>query len=87
MKEKLETLDSQEKSDFKDGLKTYLGYQEEITDLKESQREQITIVAAKVKSLSKKEVRKLFNYFKKETTPEELREDAEAIEEVESIIK
>jgi len=87
MKEKLETLNSQEKADFKDGLKTYLGYQEEIGELRESQREQIVVVASKVKSLTKKEVRKLFTYFRKQVTPEQLRDDAEAIEEIEGIIK
>jgi len=87
MKEKLEALHSQEKADFKDGLKTYLGYQDEINELRESQRDQITIVASKVKSLTKKEVRKLFTYFRKQVTPEELRDDAEAIEKITSMIK
>jgi hypothetical protein len=87
MKEKLETLSEQEKHDFKDGLKTYIGYQEEIDETKESQREQVTVVASKVKSLSKKEVRKLFNYFRKRVTAAQLRDDAEAIEEVEDMLK
>jgi len=87
MKEKLETLTDQEKADFKDGLKTYLGYQDDIDETKESQREQIKVVASKVKSLSKKEVRKLFNYLRKKISASELRDDAEAIEEIEDMIK
>lgn len=77
-----EFLNDDEKRDFMDGLRTYLGYEREIKETRDSQKNQIKLVAEKVPSLSAKEVRKYFVYFKKNTTPTELREDAEIIERI-----
>ena len=79
---KFELLGTTEKADFLNGLKTYLGYQEEIKETQRAQREQIGVVAKKIPGMSKKDVRKLFVYFKKKTTPTELREDADTIESI-----
>jgi len=87
MKEKLELLTNEEKEDLKNRLKTYMGYQNEIDDLKESMREQVTAAVSEIKNLTKKEIRKIFAYFKKKATPAELREDAEAIEEIRIMLK
>lgn len=86
MKEKLDQLSAQDKEDLKNRLKTYMGYQSEIDDLKESMREQVTAATSEVKQLTKKEVRKIFAYFRKKATPDELREDAEAIEEIRTML-
>ncbi len=87
MKEKLELLNIDERAILKDGLKTYLAYQQEINETREVMKDQISRVASEVKTLTKKEVKKLFAYLKKNTTPDELREDAEALEEVDKYIK
>ena len=86
MKEKLEMLSDEEKDDLKNRLKTYQGYQSQIDDLKESMREQVKAAADEIKGLTKKEVRKIFAYFRKKATPDELREDAEALEEIRVIV-
>lgn len=86
MKEKLEMLSDEEREDLKNRLKTYRGYQTQIDDLKESMREQVKAAGDEVKGLSKKEVRKIFAYFRKKATPDELREDAEALEEIKILV-
>jgi hypothetical protein len=86
MKEKLAQLGNDEKDQLKDRLKTYMGYQSEIDDLKESMREQVTAAGQEIKGLTKKEIRKIFAYFRKKATPAELREDAEAIEEIRTML-
>lgn len=85
MKEKLEVLSDEEKEDLKNRLKTYQGYQSQIDDLKESMKEQVSAACSEVNGLTKKEIRKIFAYFKKKTTPDELREDAEAMEEIKTL--
>lgn len=87
MKEKLEILSDEEKEDLKNRLKTYQGYQSQIDDLKESMREQVKAAADEINGLTKKEVRKIFAYFRKKATPDELREDAEALEEIRTLIQ
>lgn len=77
-----EFLNEDEKKEFMDGLKTYLGYEREIKETRESQKAQVKLVSDKVPSLSAKEIRKYFVYFKKNITPTELREDAEVIERI-----
>lgn len=77
-----EFLNEDEKKEFMDGLKTYLGYEREIKETKEAQKNQIKLVAEKIPALTAKEIRKYFVYFKKNTTPTELREDAEIIERI-----
>jgi hypothetical protein len=87
MKEKLKLLTNDEKGCLKNRLKTYMGYQREIDDLKESMKEQVTAAGTEIETLTKREVKKVFTYFRKKTTPIELREDAEAIEEIITILK
>lgn len=87
MKDKLEQLSTEEKEDLKNRLKTYMGYQAQIDDLRESMREQVTAAGQEIDGLTKKEVRKIFAYFRKKATPDELREDAEAIEEIRTMLK
>jgi len=87
MKEKLKLLTNDEKSELKNRLKTYMGYQSEIDDLKESMKEQVTAAGDEIETLTKKEVKKIFTYFRKKVTPAELREDAEAIEEIRIMLK
>ena len=87
MKDKLEILSTEDKDSLKNRLKTYMGYQGQIDDLKESMREQVTAAGQEIKELTKKEVRKIFAYFRKKSTPAELREDAEAIEEIRTMLK
>lgn len=84
---KFEALSSDEKAAFKDGLNTYLGYLEEMGETKEAIKNQIQITTKKIPTLDKKEVKKLFNYFKKHTTPAQLREDAQILEEVNAFLK
>jgi hypothetical protein len=79
---KFELLDSNEKRNLLDGLKTYLGYENDIKESRAAQKGQITVVSSKIPGMSKKDVRKLFVYFKKNTSPSELREDADTIEAV-----
>jgi len=79
---KFELFNSDEQRDFLDGLKTYLGYEKEIKETRIAQREQIKVVAGKIPDISKKDIRKLFVYFKKKITPDELREDADAIQSI-----
>jgi hypothetical protein len=79
---KFESLNDQEKADFKDALKTFMGYQEEIAELKESQKDQIVMASKKIESLTKKDIKKLFTYFRKNIEPSDLREDAKILEEV-----
>lgn len=84
---KLELLTNDEKSELKNRLKTYMGYQREIDDLKESMKEQVTAAGDEIETLTKKEVKKIFTYFRKKATPAELREDAETIEEIRTMLK
>jgi hypothetical protein len=79
---KFELLDSNEKRDFLDGLKTFLGYENDIKESRAAQKGQITVVSSKIPGMKKRDVRKLFIYFKKNTSPTELREDADTIEAV-----
>lgn len=81
-KENFEELLSDEKKTFIDYLKVYTGYEDEIKDIKRAQREQIDICAKEIEGLSKKKVRKWFNYFKKGIKPDELRGDASELEEI-----
>lgn len=83
----LEKLTDPEKDDLKNRLKTYMGYQSQIDDLRESMREQVTAATTEIGGITKKEVRKVFAYFKKKATPDELREDAEAIEEIRTMLE
>lgn len=80
---KFELLNDEEKDAFLDGLKTYLAYNEEASESKKAANEQVGLVASKLKnSLSKKEVKRFFSYFKKNTQPIALREDADIIESI-----
>ena len=86
MTDKLEQLSDSDKAELKNRLKTYMGYQNQIDDLKESMREQVTAAGQEIEGLTKKEVRKIFAYFRKKATPTELREDANAIEEIRTML-
>lgn len=86
MKEKLEQLTDQEKADLKNRVKTYMGYRNEIGDLKDSMKEQIDATVDEIKSLSKKEVKKVFAFFRKQITAAELREDADTLEEINELL-
>jgi len=79
---KLELLSEEEKDAFKDGLKTFMGYQEELDETRKAMKGQIEITADKIEGLSKKDVKKLFNYYRKNTQPSDLRDDAAILEEV-----
>ena len=82
---KFQALTDDEKQAFKDGLNTYLGYLEEIKETRDGMKGQIEVTAGKIAGLNKKEVKKLFNYFKKGISPKALREDADIIEAVNKI--
>lgn len=86
MKEKLEQLTEQEKEDLKNRVKTYMGYRNEISDLRDSMREQVDAAASEIKTLSKKDVKKIFAFFRKQVTAAELREDADTLEEINSLL-
>lgn len=77
-----EELAPDERETFSKYLKVFLGYEDDIRDTRESQREQITQCAHEIEGLSKKDIRKMFNYFKKGITASQLREDADALEEI-----
>lgn len=83
---KFEALSADEKAAFKDGLKTFMGYLEELQETRDAMKEQIKITAEKIEALSKKDVKKLFNYYKKDIQPSELREDAQLLEEVKTFM-
>lgn len=86
MKEKLEQLTEQEKEDLKNRVKTYMGYRNEIGDLRDSMKEQVDAAASEIKTLSKKDVRKIFAFFRKQVTAAELREDADTLEEINALL-
>lgn len=75
-------LSDDEKAEFLDGLRTYLGYEEEIRLTRQSQKDQVARVAEKIELFSRKDVKKLFTYFKRNVKPSDLREDAEVIERI-----
>lgn len=77
-----EELAPDERETFSKYLKVFLGYEDDIKDTRESQREQILQCANEIDGLSKKDIRKMFNYFKKGITASQLREDADALEEI-----
>lgn len=81
-KENFDELAPDEKKTFINYLKVYTGYEDDIKDTKRAQKEQIDICAKEIEGLSKKKVKKWFTYFKKNTKPEELRNDAEEISEI-----
>jgi len=81
-RENFEELTIEEKDTFVSYLKVYKGYEEDIKDTKRAQKEQIDMCSKDLEGLSKKKIRKWFNYFKKNTQPEELRNDAEEINEI-----
>jgi hypothetical protein len=83
---KFQALDKDQKAAIKDGLSTYMGYLEDMAETRQVCKDLIDMTAKKVEGFSKKEMRKLFNYFKRGANPEELREDAEIIEEVNNFI-
>jgi len=78
-KDFLDSLDTNQVDVFLDGLKTYLGYEDEMRETKEAQKDQIKRVAQTLK-FKAKDIRKYFVYFKKKISAEELREDAEIVE-------
>lgn len=82
-----EELTSDEKQSFKGYLKVFMGYEDDIKSTREAQKEQIAQCAGEIQDMSKKDIRKLFNYFKKKVSPEELREDAEEIEEIKDFME
>lgn len=77
-----EELTPDEKESFKGYLKVFMGYEDDIKSTREAQKEQISQCAGEIQNMSKKDIKKLFNYFKKKVNPDELREDAEEIEEI-----
>ena len=87
MKINLDKLSDSDKEELKNRLKTYMGYQNQIDELKESMRDQVIEAAEEIESLTKKETKKIFAYFRKRATPTELREDADAIEEIRTILE
>lgn len=84
---KFEMLSDEERMVFLDGLKTFVGYEAEIKETRESQREQVKRVSKLIEGWRPKDVKKLFNYFKRNTTATELREDADTIEEIQRELK
>lgn len=83
---KFSALDETEKEAFKDGLSTYLGYLAESKETRDAMKDQIALTAKKVPSLSKKDVRKFFTYFKNGVDPAELKEDAKILEEMRKVM-
>lgn len=75
-------LTPDEQTEFKRALKAYTTYQDEIKDLRESQREQIKDLASKIDGWKAKDVRKWFVYIAKSVSPDDLREDADGLEEI-----
>lgn len=83
---KFSALDAEEQAAFKDGLSTYLGYLAEAEETRDAMKDQVSLTAKKVPSLSKKDVKKFFNYFKKGVDPADLKEDAKILEEMHLIM-
>jgi hypothetical protein len=83
---KFSALDAEEKAAFKDGLSTYLGYLAEAKETRDAMKDQVSLTAKKVPSLSKKDVKKFFNYFKKGVDPAELKEDASILAEMHEVM-
>ena len=83
---KFEALTQDEKDAFKDGLKTFMGYQDELDETRKAMKGQIEITADKIEGLTKKDVKKLFNYYRKNIQPSDLRDDAEILEEVKTMM-
>ena len=79
---KFSELTPDEQTEFKKALKEYRVYQDEIKDLKESQKEQVKDLASKLTGWKTKDVRKWFVYITKSVRPEYLREDADGLEEI-----
>ena len=75
-------LTPDEQTEFKKGLKMFTTYQDEIKDLRESQREQIKELAGNLSGWKTKDVRKWFVYIAKSVSPDDLREDADGLEEI-----
>ena len=75
-------LTPDEQTEFRKALKAYGVYQDEIKDLRESQREQVKDLAGKLQGWKTKDVRKWFVYITKSVSPDDLREDADELEEL-----
>lgn len=81
-KRTFEMLSTEERNEARKGLKTFMAYEQDITDNREAQADVCEEVASKLPGWTKKDVKKLFTYCKKGMTPTELREDAKAVEEL-----
>ena len=81
-RKKFSDLQPAEQTEFKQALKAFTAYQDEIKDLRESQREQIKGLASKLDGWKSKDVRKWFVYIVKSVKPADLREDADGLEEI-----
>ena len=82
VKEVLKELTVDEKEALRDRIKTFMGYKDEIDDLRDSMKEQVQAAKSDIKSIDKKDTAKIFSYFRKNATPAELRIDADAIEDL-----
>jgi len=83
----LSELTPDEKAQLHDRIKTFLGYKDEIVELRESMKEQVKAAKGEIKSINKQDTAKIFSYFRKNDTPQKLRADANAIEELHEAFK
>jgi hypothetical protein len=74
-------LSLEERDVFKTHLKAYMAQEDEIAECRSAQKSEIEQCADALDGWNKKEVRKYFRYIKKNTSAQELREDAEFLEE------
>ena len=87
VKDVLNELTLDEKTQLHDRIKTFMGYKNEIDDLRDSMKEQVQTAKDEIKSIDKKDTAKIFSYFRKNATPAELRMDADAIEDLNAAFK
>jgi DNA-directed RNA polymerase subunit F len=78
------TLEDGDKDKLKKAYKEFAEFEEQIVELKESQREVVSKVAKEVQGVNKKDIKKIFNFLKRSITPEEVRGIADVMEEVNS---
>ena len=69
-------------------FKSFSSYEDEIKELRGYQKETIEkcVNELKAESLSKKEVKRIFNYLKKGIEPSELREEASVLDEIKRML-
>jgi hypothetical protein len=84
MSEKFQNLSDDVKLKLKKAYKQFSAIEEEVRGFKDQQKDVISSVEKEIdKVVNKKDIKKIFNFLKKQTTPEELRDTANLIEEIE----